>query len=69
MEDEGLRTMNEIIRRRGVLLDQPLSRIRARRLFEIRSATPERGQRADEVMRELGYRDEQVSNLGCRIAI
>ncbi|MBI4192069.1 MAG: CoA transferase [Betaproteobacteria bacterium] len=36
---------------------------------EIRSATPERGEHTDEVMRGLGYSDEQIADLRRRIVI
>ena len=36
---------------------------------EIRSATPERGEHTDEVMRELGYSDGQIADLRRRVVI
>ncbi len=36
---------------------------------EIRSATPERGQHTEEVMRELGYNDEQFADLRRRAVL
>ena len=49
------------------LVNQPFEL--SRTPSEIRSATPECGEHTDEVMRELGYSDEQIADLRRRIVI
>jgi formyl-CoA transferase len=49
------------------LVNQPFEL--SRTPSEIRSATPECGEHTDEVMRELGYSDEQIADLRQRIVI
>ena len=49
------------------LVNQPIEL--SRTPSEIRSASPERGEHTDEVMRELGYSDEQIADLRRRIVI
>ncbi len=49
------------------LVNQPF--VLSRTPSEIRSATPERGEHTDEVLREFGYSDGQIADLRRRIVI
>ncbi|HEV8520241.1 MAG TPA: CoA transferase [Burkholderiales bacterium] len=49
------------------LVNQPFEL--SRTPSEVRTATPECGEHTDEVMRELGYSDEQIADLRQRIVI
>jgi crotonobetainyl-CoA:carnitine CoA-transferase CaiB-like acyl-CoA transferase len=49
------------------LVNQPFELTRTP--SEVRSAAPECGEHTDEVMRELGFGDEQIADLRRRVVI